>query len=430
MAIAERRLAAEFNRPERRSSTTGPTSSPRTATSRRASPSEAASLAGHLRLGKLVVLYDDNHIQLDGPTAMAWSEDVLERFEAYGWRHAAGRGRQRPRRDRGGDRGGPRRRPAEPDRRPDAHRLRQPEQAGHPEGARLAARPGRGPPRPRRPTAGTRTGPSTSRTRRRELFREAIADGERARRRTGRRASTRYATAHPDRPREFGRRIAGGLPGGWDADLKTYETGTEVATRNASQDAIQALAPHLPELFGGAADLSESNLTDVKGEANFSAEEPGRNLRFGVREHAMGGIANGIAYHGGFIPYVRHVPDVQRLHARLRCGWRPCPACTSSTSGRTTRSGSARTGPTHQPVEHYAALRAIPNLWFVRPGDANETARRLGARGRAAGRTGRARADPPEAPDAGGHGRARPRGRRARRLRAARGGGRQARSSS
>ena len=87
------------------------------------------------------------------------------------------------------------------------------------------------------------------------------------------------------------------------ADLKTYETGTEVATRNASQDAIQALAPTVPELFGGAADLSESNLTDIKGEAMFSADEPARNLRFGVREHGMGGIANGIAYHGGFVPY-------------------------------------------------------------------------------------------------------------------------------
>ena len=95
----------------------------------------------------------------------------------------------------------------------------------------------------------------------------------------------------------------GGLSADWDVDLVTYETGTEVATRNASQEAIAALAPHLPELFGGAADLSESNLTDVKGEPNFSAAEAGRNLRFGVREHAMGGVANGLAYHGGFIPY-------------------------------------------------------------------------------------------------------------------------------
>ena len=102
---------------------------------------------------------------------------------------------------------------------------------------------------------------------------------------------------------EFRRRMAGELAEGWDADLKVYETGSEVATRNASQDAIQALAGRVPELFGGAADLSESNLTDVKGEPNFSADEAGRNLRFGVREHAMGGIANGIAYHGGFIPY-------------------------------------------------------------------------------------------------------------------------------
>ena len=102
--------------------------------------SEAASLAGHLRLGKLIVLYDDNLIQLDGPTAMAWSEDVPKRFEAYGWHDPAGRRRQRRRGDRGGHRDSPRRRPAEPHRRPDPHRLRQPEQAGQPEGARRAAR--------------------------------------------------------------------------------------------------------------------------------------------------------------------------------------------------------------------------------------------------------------------------------------------------
>ena len=151
--------------------------------------------------------------------------------------------------------------------------------------------------------------------------------------------------------------------------------GTEVATRNASQDAIQALAAPCPELFGGAADLSESNLTDVKGEPNFSADEPGRNLRFGVREHAMGGIANGIAYHGGFIPYVATFltfSDYMRGSVRLAAlaGLHVIYVWTHDSVGL------GEDGPTHQPVEHYAALRAIPNLWFVRPGDANETPRR------------------------------------------------------
>jgi transketolase len=182
-----------------------------------------------------------------------------------------------------------------------------------------------------------------------------------------------YAAAHPDLAAEFRRRIAGELPAGWDADLTTYEVGTEVATRNASQDAIQALAPRLPELFGGAADLSESNLTDVKGEADFSADVAGRNLRFGVREHAMGGIANGIAYHGGLLPYdatFLTFSDYMRGAVRLSAlaGLHVIDVWTHDSVGL------GEDGPTHQPVEHYAALRAIPNLWFVRPGDANETA--------------------------------------------------------
>src|SRR6185369_12627169 len=146
----------------------------------------------------------------------------------------------------------------------------------------------------------------------------------------------------------------------------------EIATRNASQDAIQALASTVPELFGGAADLSESNLTDVKGEGSFEADDPGRNLRFGVREHGMGGIANGIALHGGFIPYVATFltfSDYMRGAVRLAAlsGLQVIDVWTHDSVGL------GEDGPTHQPVEHYAALRAIPNLWFVRPGDANET---------------------------------------------------------
>ncbi len=128
----------------------------------------------------------------------------------------------------------------------------------------------------------------------------------------------------------------------------------------------------MPELFGGAADLSESNLTDIKGAAAFSADEAGRNLRFGVREHAMGGIANGIAYHGGFIPYCATFltfSDYMRGSVRLAAlsGLQVVYVWTHDSVGL------GEDGPTHQPVEHYAALRAIPNLWFIRPGDANET---------------------------------------------------------
>ena len=133
----------------------------------------------------------------------------------------------------------------------------------------------------------------------------------------------------------------------------------------------------MPELFGGAADLSESNLTDVKGGGDFTADEAGRNLRFGVREHAMGGIANGIAYHGGFIPYAGtflNFSDYMRGSVRLAAlsGLHVVYVWTHDSVGL------GEDGPTHQPVEHYAALRAIPNLWFIRPADANETSEAWG----------------------------------------------------
>ena len=183
----------------------------------------------------------------------------------------------------------------------------------------------------------------------------------------------RYREDFPELADELDRRLAGTLGDGWDAGLPTYEAGTEIATRNASQDALQALAEPVPELFGGAADLSESNLTDIKGGGDFSADDAGRNLRFGVREHAMGGALNGIAYHGGFIPYggtFLTFSDYMRGAVRLAAlsNLHLVYVWTHDSIGL------GEDGPTHQAVEHYAALRAIPNLWFVRPGDANETA--------------------------------------------------------
>ncbi len=182
----------------------------------------------------------------------------------------------------------------------------------------------------------------------------------------------RYREAFPAEARELERRLDGDLRPGATDGLKTYAVGEDFATRQASQAAIQDLAGPVPELFGGAADLSESNLTDVKGAADFSADEAGRNLRFGVREHAMGGIANGIAYHGGFIAYAGtflNFSDYMRGSVRLAAlaGLHVIYVWTHDSVGL------GEDGPTHQPVEHYAALRAIPNLWFIRPGDANET---------------------------------------------------------
>ncbi|MFV2062344.1 MAG: transketolase C-terminal domain-containing protein, partial [Chloroflexota bacterium] len=145
----------------------------------------------------------------------------------------------------------------------------------------------------------------------------------------------------------------------------------DLATRIASRNAIQPLKDSLPELFGGSADLSGSNLTDLEGEGTFTAESSGRNMRYGVREHAMGAIANGIAYHGGLLPFVStFMPfsDYMRGSVRLAAlsGLHVIYVWTHDSIG------VGEDGPTHQPIEHYAALRAIPDLTFVRPGDPNE----------------------------------------------------------
>ena len=333
--------------------------------------SEAASLAGHLRLGKLVYLYDDNHIQLDGPTAMAWDEDVLVRFDAYRW--------HTQRVDDGND----------------VEAI-----SAAIEAARADDRPsliavrthiGFGSPNKHdsQKAHGSPLGPDEVRLTKEaygwdpdkffyvpdevraamgaavEVGRVLVADWE-AR-------IEAYSGDHPAEAAELRRRLAGKLRDDWDGGLKTYAVGEDFATRQVSQQAIQALADPVPELFGGAADLSESNLTDVKDAADFSADEAGRNIRFGVREHAMGGISNGIAYHGGFIPYCAtflQFSDYMRGSVRMAAlaGIHVIYVWTHDSVGL------GEDGPTHQPVEHYAALRAIPNLWFVRPGDANEAA--------------------------------------------------------
>jgi transketolase len=371
MAIAERRLAHEFNR-------TGHTIVDHwtyviasDGDLQEGIASEAASLAGHLQLGKLVVLYDDNHIQLDGPTSMAWSEDVVARFDAYGWHtQRVADGNDVDTIERAVEL-------ARADDRPSLIAVRTHIGFGSPnkQDSQKAHGAPLGPDEVRLTKEAYGWDPDLTfhvPDDAAAVFRAAVPVGEDLVADWEGRVAA-FAGAHPDLATAFKRRMAGRLAEGWDADLKVYETGSEVATRNASQDAIQALAERVPELFGGAADLSESNLTDVKGAANFSADEPGRNLRFGVREHAMGGIANGIAYHGGFIPYdatFLTFSDYMRGAVRLSAlvGLHVIHVWTHDSVGL------GEDGPTHQPVEHYAALRAIPNLWFVRPGDANETA--------------------------------------------------------
>ena len=371
MAIAERRLAAEFNREGHAIVDHWTYTLCSDGDLQEGIASEAASLAGHLRLSKLVALYDDNHIQLDGPTAMAWSEDVLGRFAAYGW--------QTQRVQDGND------------IEEIANAIEEARADDRPSIIAVRTHIGFGSPNKQdtQKAHGSPLGADEVRLTKEaygwdpdaqffvpeeagELFRRAVPAGE-ALVADWERALDAYAGAHPDLAAELRRRLAGRLADGWDAGLKTYTLGEEVATRNASQEAIQALAGPVPELFGGAADLSESNLTDVKGAPEFQADEPGRNLRFGVREHAMGGVANGIAYHGGFVPYVGTFltfSDYMRGSVRLAAlsGLHVVYVWTHDSVGL------GEDGPTHQPVEHYAALRAIPNLWFIRPGDANEAA--------------------------------------------------------
>jgi transketolase len=373
MAIAERRLAAEYNRPGHTVVDHHTYTICSDGDLQEGIAAEACSLAGHLRLGKLIALYDDNHIQLDGPTALAFSEDVLGRFEAYGW--------HTQRVEDGNDVAAISAAidAAKADARPSIIAVRthigygsphkQDSQKAHgaplgPDEVRLTKEAyGWDPDR-------TFYVPDAAAT----LFRAAVDEGE-ARVAEWDARMDAYTAAFPAEAAELRRRIEGRLPEDWDATLPTWQPGSEVATRNASQDAIQALAAALPELFGGSADLSESNLTDVKanGQDHFEADNPGRNLRFGVREHAMGAIANGIAYHGGFLPYVATFltfSDYMRGAVRLAAlsGLHVVYVWTHDSIGL------GEDGPTHQPVEHYAALRAIPNLWFVRPGDGNEAA--------------------------------------------------------
>jgi transketolase len=369
MAIAERRLAAELNRPGH------PIVDHRTfalasdGDLQEGIQSEAASLAGHLRLDKLLVLYDDNQIQLDGPTSMAWSEDVLRRYEAYGW----GVGRVEDGNDLEAIDGAIR--AAIDDGRPTIVAVRTHIGFGSPN--KQDTQKAHGSPLGEDEVRLTKVGygwdpdaqflvPNEVL----EAMRAAVPAGDALVEDWETRLRA-FGDAFPDEAAELRRRFDAALrPDAFDA-LKTYAEGEELATRQASNAAIQSLAAPVPELFGGSADLSESNLTLVKDGGDFSADEPGRNLWFGVREHGMGGAINGIAYHGGFIPYgatFLNFSDYMRGSVRLAAlaGLHVIYVWTHDSVGL------GEDGPTHQPIEHYAALRAMPNLWFVRPGDANE----------------------------------------------------------
>ena len=374
MAIAEAHLAAVYNRPDH------PIVDHRTyvvcsdGDLMEGASHEAASLAGHLRLGKLIALYDDNRITIAGSTDLSYSDDAAGRFAAYGWHvqdigdaandlsaigtalAAAREETNRPsliivrthigfgsphKQDTAGAHGSP---------------LGEDEVAltkrayGWPEDARFLV--------PER--ARTHMGEAVERGATLEAsWRDRLES---------------YRSAHPDLAARFDAALLGALPPDWEADLPSFdEADGPMATRKASGAALNAIAARLPWLIGGSADLAPSNNTLIEGSTDFGpGSYAGRNIRWGIREHAMCAAATGMALHGGVRPYAATFfvfTDYARPAIRLAAlmGQPVIYVMTHDSIGL------GEDGPTHQPVEHLAALRAMPGLRVIRPADANET---------------------------------------------------------
>ncbi|MBL0937538.1 MAG: transketolase [Gemmatimonadaceae bacterium] len=333
---------------------------------------EAASYAGHLKLGKLIGFFDDNGITIDGNTALTCSDDAAKRFEAYGWQvlHVA-----------------------------DVNDL------ASIDAAIAAAKADT-----ERPTLvitkthigfGSPNRQDTAKAHGEPLGKDEISLTKQAynwpgtepffvpetaaahwRERVAQRAASHgewtarfdaYRAAFPELAAEFERRMRGELPATLDASFPAFDAKSgNVASRAASGTVINAIAPSIPELIGGSADLTGSNLTNVKGATAFNAATPeGRNFHFGIREHAMGAIMNGMGLHGGVIPYggtFLVFSDYMRPAIRLAAlmGVQAIYVFTHDSIGL------GEDGPTHQPVEHLTALRCIPNLLVLRPADADE----------------------------------------------------------
>jgi len=333
--------------------------------------SEAASLAGHLKLKQLIYFYDDNRISIDGSTEIAFTEDRGARFKAYGWHVSNVQDGNNYAEISQAIRG------AQDDPRPSLIICRTIIGYGLP--TRQGTPQAHGEPPGEDELAGAKRSlgwPVEDKFFVPEdvlnFFRQAIQRGEKMEREWEELFQT-YQTAYPDLAAEFKRRFSAELHPDWDSGLKLYPADTKgMATRAASGKAINALAAKLPELIGGSADLAPSNKTWIDGSPAFQKDTPeGRNLHFGVRENAMGSIVNGMAVFGGLIPYggtFLVFSDYMRPAIRLSA-LSHYPSIWVFTHDSV---GVGEDGPTHQPVEHIAALRAIPNLVVLRPGDANE----------------------------------------------------------
>jgi transketolase len=334
---------------------------------------EAAALAGHLRLSSLIYLYDDNRITIDGSTELAWSEDHLARFAAYGWHvHNVEDGNDLEAVDQAI-------RQAQGDPRPSLIQVRT--QIGYGLPTKQGTAEAHGEPPGEEELAGAKDRLGWPQEPRflipddvRRHFEDSMARGSQ-RRAAWVELLDKYGQEHPELAAQWQRTYEGRLPPELPEWLPVFDADAKgMATRASSGKTLNILAPHLPELIGGSADLTGSNKTDVKGEPPFNAENRlARYLHFGVREHAMGAILNGMSLYGGLIPYggtflifTDYMRPTIRLAAMMEQG--PIYVLTHDSVGL------GEDGPTHQPIEQLASLRAIPNLVTIRPADANETA--------------------------------------------------------
>ena len=372
MAIAEAHLAAEFNRPGFEIVNHFTYGIVTDGDLMEGVSSEAASLAGHLRLGKVIYFYDDNHISIDGSTELAFTEDRAMRFDAYGWHVIRG--------VQGNDVEGIAAaiRAAQSDPRPslivcETHigyglptRQDTPKAHGEAPGEAELAGAKKNLGWPAEPAFYIPEDVLS-------FYRQAVDRGSESET-AWKEKFAGYKAVFPEMAAEFERRMEQKLPQGWDKDLPQFSADTKgMATRSASGKVLNALAQKMPELMGGSADLTPSNNTKLEGAVDFQPETPGgRYLHFGVREHAMGTIVNGMLLHRGIRPFGATFlvfSDYMRPAIRLSALSR-IPSIWIYTHDSI---GLGEDGPTHQPVEHLAALRAIPNLDVIRPMDANET---------------------------------------------------------
>jgi transketolase len=374
LAMAEAHLAAKFNKPDSKLVDHYTYVILGDGCNMEGVSGEACSLAGHLGLGKLIALYDDNHISIDGSTDISFTEDVGKRYEAYGWhvQHV-----ENGNTDLAAIEKAIAAAKAVTDK-PSLIKVTTTIGYGSPNKANTAgvhgAALGGDEIKLTRENLGWQYEPFDLPTDALAHMRKAVDRG------AGYEAEWQstlaaYRTKYPQDAAEFDRYVSGKLPEGWDKALPTFTPEDKaIATRKLSETCLNALAPVLPELIGGSADLTHSNYTEIKGFGDFLKGQYGnRNLRFGVREHGMGAICNGIALHNsGLIPYCAtflvfadYMRAAIRLSALSQAGVIYVMTHDSIALGED--------GPTHQPVETIASLRVIPNLLVIRPADGNET---------------------------------------------------------